>query len=451
MKTAVLIPLYNHARYLAAALESVRAQTRPPDHVLIVDDGSTDNSAAVAERNLAGLPAELWTQENAGAHATLNRLVALAEERGCEIVAILNSDDLFASARLERGLAFLAAHPETALLCTRLRLIDADGHPLPADSERARWLDAAWAAGALDPNPETGGPDLPSWLGRVNFAATTSNFIARTGWLRDHPFLPYRYAHDYAALVRAALGNRLSVLDERLLDYRVHAENTINAAPGLLTTEMLGLALDLAREVAPQLLADPPARAAYTRWRRAGWENISAFRADVFEVASAHAIRCLPPGEAAALLAAPGLSAALSGFPNPTLADARAHPAALAERCAVLEAQLEAARADVRARAELRRLQTLLLHSRWYAFGRLLGRVRPIYRAGGKTAEEKLETLRERLRHSPWLKLGSRSGSHAAKELLQRTAAPMRSPGEPRCSNDQPAISPRRETPRETC
>ena len=84
--------------------------------------------------------------------------------------------------------------------------------------------------------------------------------------------------------------------------------------------------------------------------------------------------------------------------------------------------QLEAARADIRARAELRRLQNLLLGSRWFALGRLLGQVHPIYQAGGKSAEEKLTTLRKRLSHSAWLALAGRLGSSSAKEIRQRTA-----------------------------
>ena len=202
MRTAVLIPLYNHARYVGEALASVVAQTRPADHVLIVDDGSTDGSRETVHAFLEGATTgfrartELFPQENAGAHVALNRLVHLAAERGCELVAILNSDDRFHPERLSRGIAFLGEHPALALVCTRLRLIDADGTPLPADHPRARWLTAAWDAGTAEPDAATGGPDLPGWLGRANFAATTSNFLARTDWLRAHPFGDYRYAHD---------------------------------------------------------------------------------------------------------------------------------------------------------------------------------------------------------------------------------------------------------------
>ena len=222
MRTAILIPLYNHARYVGEALASVAAQTRPADHVLIVDDGSTDGSREAVAAFLADVaPAsirartEIFSQANAGAHAALNRLVALAGERGCEAVAILNSDDRFHPERLAAGAAFLEQNPGVSLLCTNLRLIDADGAPLPADHPRVRWLTAAWDAGAAEPDAATGHPDLPGWVGRANFAATTSNFLARTDWLRHHPFGAYRYVHDYAVLVRAALHDRLAVRERR--------------------------------------------------------------------------------------------------------------------------------------------------------------------------------------------------------------------------------------------
>ena len=427
MKTAVLIPLYNHAAYIGEALASVAAQTRPAERVLIVDDGSTDGSQEAVRAFLASAPTsfqartELFPQQNAGAHVALNRLVQLAGERGCETVAILNSDDRFHPERLSQGTEFLRANPDAALVCTRLRLIDAAGIPLPADHPRTRWLTAAWDAGAAEPDAATGFPDLPGWLGRANFAATTSNFLARTDWLRAHPFGAYRYAHDYAVLVRAALEGVLRVVGGNTsLDYRVHAENTVNVPPERLAAEMLRVGHDLTRELADRLMEDAPLRAAYARWRRATWENISLFHAGLFETFAARALADLSTGAFNAILTDPRLTPELADPTNAALADARARPGALATRCEALEAQLERAGADIRARAEVRRLQNLLLGSRWFALGRLLGQVRPLHQAGGKSAEEKLNKLRDRVRRSPWLALGRRLGSRSAEALAAR-------------------------------
>jgi glycosyltransferase involved in cell wall biosynthesis len=72
MRLAVVIPVYNHARYIGRALESVLAQSRPPDRVICIDDGSRDDSLAVC-RTFADQGVEVLGQENRGAHATINR------------------------------------------------------------------------------------------------------------------------------------------------------------------------------------------------------------------------------------------------------------------------------------------------------------------------------------------------------------------------------------------
>ena len=91
-RVAVIIPAYNHERYVGEALESVLAQSRPAERVLVVDDGSTDRTPRVLRR-FGTRGVEVVRQPNAGTHAALNRAVAAV--RDCEVVAILNSDDRF--------------------------------------------------------------------------------------------------------------------------------------------------------------------------------------------------------------------------------------------------------------------------------------------------------------------------------------------------------------------
>src|ERR1044072_6676332 len=98
MTIAVVIPLYNHERYIADTLRSVLAQTRPAEKIVIVDDGSTDGSAAVVQREFTDARIVLIQQKNAGAHAAINR--GIKEATDCEFIAILNSDDLFDPRRL---------------------------------------------------------------------------------------------------------------------------------------------------------------------------------------------------------------------------------------------------------------------------------------------------------------------------------------------------------------
>jgi glycosyltransferase involved in cell wall biosynthesis len=92
---SVIIPVYNAESFLAEAIESVLRQTLPPRQVIIVDDGSTDRSAAIARRYTPQI--QLVRQPNAGGAAARNRGVALAQG---EFLAFLDNDDYWAPEKL---------------------------------------------------------------------------------------------------------------------------------------------------------------------------------------------------------------------------------------------------------------------------------------------------------------------------------------------------------------
>jgi glycosyltransferase involved in cell wall biosynthesis len=108
---SVVIPCYNGAKYLRETLESALAQTHPPLEVLVVDDGSTDDSAAIAES--FGPPVRVIRQPNQGESVARNR--GIDEARG-EWVAFLDADDLWLREKLEKQVA--AARPEAVGICT---------------------------------------------------------------------------------------------------------------------------------------------------------------------------------------------------------------------------------------------------------------------------------------------------------------------------------------------
>jgi len=362
-RAAVVIPSFDHVRYVGAALDSVLAQTRPADRIVVVDDGSRDGSPALIER-YAARGVELVVQENAGAHAALNRAVKLAAE-DCEFVAILNSDDVYEPARLERCLAHLAARPDLGVVCSELRVIDAAGQPLPDDAPRRRWFEVAWSLGAA------GDLSLVEWLGMVNFPATTSNVVARARDLVARPFRPYRYCHDYAFLLESALRGRLAVIDEPLLRYRVHDANTIVMDPAPLVRELLRLQADLWRSVAPDLERDSGLRERFFAFARSSWDNASSLHAGLFQVALARLLAAAPEDRVEPLLAelAAGDFPELREPPNAALQkqDLRAGRAVL--RSELLERNARLAQ-DAHT---LERLRRQLRGSRWLQLGAALG------------------------------------------------------------------------------
>ena len=110
---SVVIPAFNAAGAIAAALSSVAAQTRPPAEVVVVDDASTDNTADVA-RSGSSNHRIIQSPCNLGPAAARNR--GVAEARG-EWIAFLDADDAWLPGRLAPQLACAAEYPEVAFFC----------------------------------------------------------------------------------------------------------------------------------------------------------------------------------------------------------------------------------------------------------------------------------------------------------------------------------------------
>jgi glycosyltransferase involved in cell wall biosynthesis len=109
-----IVPVWNGGPYLAAAIDSILAQDHHPLEVIVVDDGSTDGSPAVARSY--GDRIRLIEQSNGGAPAARN--AGIDEARG-EFVTFLDSDDLYRPAKISAQLRFLTEHPEVDLcVCT---------------------------------------------------------------------------------------------------------------------------------------------------------------------------------------------------------------------------------------------------------------------------------------------------------------------------------------------
>lgn len=109
MRTTCIINNYNYGRFLPDAVESALAQTVPFDEIIIVDDGSTDESRAIVQErwgNCARVAVVL--QENRGQMAALN---AGYERSKGDLICLLDADDIYAPDYLERTLEFYRSHP----------------------------------------------------------------------------------------------------------------------------------------------------------------------------------------------------------------------------------------------------------------------------------------------------------------------------------------------------
>lgn len=125
---AVVIPVFNQAHFLASAIESVSIQTRPADEIIVVDDGSTDDPAAVVSQfqNV-----KLVRQENRGLSGARNTGLRNLKS---DYVVFLDSDDRLLPKALEMGLICMTAQPNCAFVYGGHRLTSGDGRRISPDS-----------------------------------------------------------------------------------------------------------------------------------------------------------------------------------------------------------------------------------------------------------------------------------------------------------------------------
>src|SRR2546423_3753538 len=109
----VIVPSYNHARFVEKCLRSVMAQTLPPTKLLVIDDGSIDDSPKTAERVLKDCPftCDLVVRPNRGLAATLNEGLRRSAESHAAYFAYLGSDDVWLPTFLESRVATLGSRP----------------------------------------------------------------------------------------------------------------------------------------------------------------------------------------------------------------------------------------------------------------------------------------------------------------------------------------------------
>jgi len=125
-RVSVVIPCYNHAQFLAEAIESVLAQSYSNFEIIVVDDGSIDHTAEVVR---CYSPVRYVYQENAGLSSARN--TGLRQSCG-EFLVFLDADDRLLPHALETGISCMREHPECAFVSGHCRVIDSRGAILPS-------------------------------------------------------------------------------------------------------------------------------------------------------------------------------------------------------------------------------------------------------------------------------------------------------------------------------
>ena len=202
-RITVALSVYNNARYLAQALDSILAQTFADFELVIVDDGSTDGSAAIIDRYAATDPRiRVIRQANQGLVASLNHIIAVA--RG-PYIARMDGDDVALPERFARQVGFLDANPDHGVIGTQIWTIDTRGH-----HRSAQPVDHPLSADVIAAALTTASPLChPSVMMR-------RDVLEAAGGYRP----AYRHCEDYDLWLRLAERTRIANLPDRLHLYR---------------------------------------------------------------------------------------------------------------------------------------------------------------------------------------------------------------------------------------
>ncbi|WP_322964778.1 glycosyltransferase family 2 protein [Sphingomonas fuzhouensis] len=202
-RITVALSVHNNAPFLAAALDSMLAQSFGDFELLVVNDGSTDASRAIIDDYAARDPrVRAIHQPNRGLIASLNLMIA--EARG-EYIARMDGDDIALPERFARQIAFLDAHPDHGVVGSRVIAMRENG-----EDRIERPIDHPVSTEAVHAALESG-PLLchPSVMMRRSLLMAVGGYRAA-----------YRHCEDYDLWLRLAERTRMANLPERLLRYR---------------------------------------------------------------------------------------------------------------------------------------------------------------------------------------------------------------------------------------
>ncbi|MFL5906775.1 MAG: glycosyltransferase family 2 protein [Solirubrobacterales bacterium] len=212
-EVSVVIPTYNSARYLVEAVRSVLAQTFEDLEVIVVDDGSTDDTASVID----GIDPRVRyvRQENSGVSVARNNGVA---ESSARYVAFLDADDTWVPEKLTKQVEALRANPGYRLCYTAFTVTDSELKPIEVRRPRQR------------------GTALETLLLHGNFVGGGSSTVLceREVFTKAGGFDPsLSQCADWDMSVRLAALTDFLYLDEALVNYRQHGMN-MSSDPRLL-------------------------------------------------------------------------------------------------------------------------------------------------------------------------------------------------------------------------
>lgn len=204
---SVCVPSYNHSRYISDNLHAIFNQTHQPLELIVIDDGSTDNSPEIIEKILADCPfdSKLIVRPNKGLPATINEGLDLS--RG-EFFAIIASDDIWLPDFLKHRVTQLQNHPDAVLAYGNCYAIDENNQIFGSS------IDWNGYGEEFARNKLTDG-----------FCPAAPTVLFRKSALNIQKWNPDAMVEDYELCLRLCLLGKFAFDPEILSGYRVHQSN----------------------------------------------------------------------------------------------------------------------------------------------------------------------------------------------------------------------------------
>lgn len=204
---SVIIPVYNGSKYIQQAIDSILNQTYSNYEIIIIDDGSTDDTREKLQSYRSKI--RYLYQENQGSAAARNLGIELAKG---ELIAFLDSDDYwYTPEKLEKQVAYFNGNPSLGCINTGWRIVDGAGQHIKT----------------VQPWHKAPKLDLETWLRKK--CVRTSAMVFRKEWLEKVGGFDeeLRQSHDVDLMLRLSLmGCETVWLKEETVCYRQHEENT---------------------------------------------------------------------------------------------------------------------------------------------------------------------------------------------------------------------------------
>lgn len=238
---SVLIPAYNHEKYIRQALESVINQTYGPIELLVTDDGSTDGTWAIIQEMESACRDRFQRtvfkrQENQGICQSLKGMQA--EAQGCYIT-LMASDDLMDPGLVAESFSFLENNPAYGAVFFNSALIDGDGQTIYWDENREPVYEQAGAVymtmgdwlSSSRPDVDYQSPDFGNYRSLMKGNYIHSPPFYRTSLLKDTGFYTSEAPlEDWYFLLQLAKHCKMKFFDQPMWHYRWHSSNTVKQA-----------------------------------------------------------------------------------------------------------------------------------------------------------------------------------------------------------------------------